>query len=75
VLRTAGPGTIVFIPRGAVHCFKNVGNATACMLDWTLPGGHDRYFKAISEIGGDGGDREKVIEISKEFDTSFPGVH
>src|SRR5689334_23105488 len=36
---TIGPGTIVFIPRDVVHRFKNVGDITACMLDWSLPGG------------------------------------
>ena len=36
---TVGPGTIVFIPRNVVHRFKNIGDTTACMLDWSLPGG------------------------------------
>src|SRR5262245_30266213 len=36
---TAGPGTIVFIPRNVVHRFKNVGDTAARMLDWSLPGG------------------------------------
>src|ERR1700747_1752819 len=44
-----GPGTLVFIPRNIVHSFKNVGETSACMLDWTLPGGQDRYFKKISD--------------------------
>src|SRR5215831_737625 len=35
---TAGPGTIVFIPRNVVNRFKNVGETTGCMLDWSLPG-------------------------------------
>ena len=35
---TAGPGTIVFVPRNVVHRFKNVGDTTARMLDWSLPG-------------------------------------
>src|SRR5215468_4237284 len=35
---TVGVGTIVFIPRNVVHRFKNVGDRTACMLDWSLPG-------------------------------------
>src|SRR5499425_59027 len=42
----AGAGTIVFIPRNVVHRFKNAGDTTACMLDWSLPGGQDHYFKA-----------------------------
>jgi mannose-6-phosphate isomerase-like protein (cupin superfamily) len=72
---TAGPGAIVFIPRGVVHRFKNVGETTACMLDWTLPGGQDHYFKAISDLAaGDGFTSEKVMEISKTFDTNFPAA-
>src|SRR5262249_56132486 len=70
---TAGPGTIVFIPRSVVHRFKNVGNKMARMLDWSLPGGQDHYFKAISELaGGDGFTDEKALEISRKFDTYFP---
>jgi mannose-6-phosphate isomerase-like protein (cupin superfamily) len=73
---TVGPGTIVFIPRNVMHRFKNVGDTTACMLDWSLPGGQDHYFKAISELAaGDGFTGEKVMEISKKFDTNFPAVN
>jgi quercetin dioxygenase-like cupin family protein len=72
---TAGPGTIVFIPRNVVHRFKNVGDTTARMLDWSLPGGQDHYFKAISDLAaGDGFTGEKVVEISKQFDTHFPAA-
>jgi len=70
---TAGPGTIVFIPRNVVHRFTNVGETTACMLDWTLPGGQDHYFRAISDLAiGDGFTGEKAREISRKFDTHFP---
>jgi len=70
---TAGAGTIVFIPRNVVHRFKNVGDTTACLLDWSLPGGQDHYFKAISDLAaGDGFTGEKVMAISKQFDTNFP---
>ncbi|MGH6873902.1 MAG: cupin domain-containing protein [Aestuariivirgaceae bacterium] len=72
---TAGPGTIVFIPRNTVHRFKNVGDTTACMLDWTLPGGQDHYLKAISELAAsDGFTGEKVMEINKKFNTNFPAA-
>src|SRR5215510_9959290 len=47
---TAGAGTMVFIPRNVVHRFRNVGDQTARMLDWSLPGGQDHYFEAISEL-------------------------
>jgi len=45
---------------------------TACMLDWSLPGGQDHYFKAIADLAaGDGFTGDKVMEISKKFDTEF----
>ena len=70
---TAGAGTIVFIPHNVVHRFRNVGDTTARMLDWSLPGGQDHYFKAIADLAtGDGFTGEKVIAISKQFDTNFP---
>ena len=70
---TAGPGSIVFIPRNVVHRFKNVGFVTGRMLGWSLPGGQDHYLKAISELAAGGGfTSEKVVEISKTFDTHFP---
>jgi mannose-6-phosphate isomerase-like protein (cupin superfamily) len=73
---TAGPGTVVFIPRNTVHRFKNIGDTTACMLDWSLPGGQDHYFNTIAELAADGGfTGEKALEISKQFDTHFPGAH
>ena len=69
----AGPGTIVFIPRYCVHRFKNIGQGAARMLDWSLPGGQDHYFIEISELAAGGGfSGDKVMEISKRFDTNFP---
>ena len=67
-----GRGSIVFIPRNVVHRFKNIGDFTGRMLGWSLPGGQDHYLKAISELAA-GGDftNEKVMEISKTFDTHF----
>ena len=70
---TAGPGSIVFIPRNVVHRFKNVGGVKGRMLGWSLPGGQDHYLKTISELAAGGGfTGEKVMEISKRFDTHFP---
>ena len=72
---TAGPGTIVFIPRNTVHRVRNVGDTTACILDLTLPGGQDRYFKAIADLAAGGGfTDEEAMEISRRFDTNFPAA-
>jgi hypothetical protein len=41
-------------------------------IDWTLPGGQDHFFKAISELAASGGfTSERAAEISKKFDTNF----
>jgi len=69
----AGPGSIVFVPRTVVHQFRNAGTSTARMLECSLPGGLDRYFKAISDLAArDGFTREQAMQIGKQFDTRFP---
>jgi mannose-6-phosphate isomerase-like protein (cupin superfamily) len=73
---TVGPGAIAFIPRNVVHRFRNIGDITACMLDWSLPGGQDHYFKAIADLAAVGGfTGEKAMAISRKFDTHFPSAH
>ena len=52
--RTIGPGTMVFVPPNTVHTFKNITDRPAKMLDWSLPGGQDRYFREIHEMGAGG---------------------
>lgn len=71
--RTVGPGTFVYLPRHAVHTFKNVGTTTARMLDMSVPGGQDRYFKEISTLAAEGGFAgANIVEISQRHDTNFP---
>src|SRR5262245_23745343 len=70
---TAGPGCIAFIPRNVVNRFKNIGHITGRTPGRSLPGAQDRYPNAISELADGGGfTSEKVIEVSKRFDTHFP---
>jgi hypothetical protein len=53
-----------------------VGDTTACMLDWSLPGGQDRYFKAMAELAaGDSFTGEKMKEINQRFETTFLAAH
>ena len=73
---TIGSDTIVFIPRNVVHSFKNVDDTTACMLDWSLPGGQDRYFKAMADLANANGfTGKKMMEINKKFNTNFLSAH
>lgn len=69
-----GAGTLMFIPANTVHAFKNVGKKAGKMLDWSLPGGQENYFRTIHQLAAGGGfSAEKVHAISREFDTEFPG--
>jgi mannose-6-phosphate isomerase-like protein (cupin superfamily) len=69
---TIGAGSVALISRATVHRFRNVGATTACLLDLTLPGGQDHFFKAISELAASGGfTGEKATEIARQFDTNF----
>jgi mannose-6-phosphate isomerase-like protein (cupin superfamily) len=68
----AGPGTMVFIPRNAVHTFRNCGDKTAAMLDWSIPGGQDRYFRTIHQMLAAGSfNAANAGELSKQYDTAF----
>jgi len=47
--RTAGPGTLVLIPRDVVHRFENVGTSKARMLNWSLSSKDGLPLKTIAE--------------------------
>lgn len=70
--RTIVPGTLAFTPRGAIHSFKNIGASIASMLEWTVPGGNEAYFRAVSEMGTNI-DPKRLAEINAQFATEFIG--
>ena len=43
----AKAGDFVFVPRGTVHGFKNLGNGTAVQLVTFVPAGMDGYFREV----------------------------
>jgi quercetin dioxygenase-like cupin family protein len=43
----AGPGTLVHLPKGVPHAFKNEGPREARMLIWCTPAGFDRMVEAM----------------------------
>jgi mannose-6-phosphate isomerase-like protein (cupin superfamily) len=45
---TAGPGTLVFAPRGSHHTLANLGTGPARYLLVCTPGGFERYFARIA---------------------------
>ncbi len=71
---TVGPGTLVFVPRGTVHAFTNIGATPARVLEWTIPGSNEPYFRAVHRMQEAGGfDPERFADINREFATEFIG--
>ena len=48
----AGPGDLVFKPRGEWHTFWNAGDEPARILEIISPAGFERFFGELVDIGG-----------------------
>src|SRR5271165_2168642 len=71
---TVAPGNLIFTPRGTTHSFKNIGASTTRLLEWTVPGGNEPYFRAAYEMEANGGfDPKRLAEINEQFATEFIG--
>jgi mannose-6-phosphate isomerase-like protein (cupin superfamily) len=50
----AGPGSLVYVPRGSLHAFENVGGGRGTLLLSQTPGGlHERFFEEVGEEATD----------------------
>jgi quercetin dioxygenase-like cupin family protein len=49
----ADPGTVVFMPRGVEHTFRNAGDTPARQWVITTPGGFDRFFAECADAFAD----------------------
>jgi mannose-6-phosphate isomerase-like protein (cupin superfamily) len=68
----AGPGACVHMPRFTPHTFRNVGDEPAELVEFTAPGGIDRYFDAVAHLGPVAKDLEARNAIGRRFGMSFP---
>jgi mannose-6-phosphate isomerase-like protein (cupin superfamily) len=48
----AGPGDLVFKPRGEWHTFWNAGDEPCRILELISPAGFERFFAELVELGG-----------------------
>jgi mannose-6-phosphate isomerase-like protein (cupin superfamily) len=48
----AGPGDLVFKPRGEWHTFWNAGDVPARILEIIAPAGFERFFAELVDLGG-----------------------
>jgi quercetin dioxygenase-like cupin family protein len=68
-----GPGGSVFMPRGVVHTFKNIGDKPSRMLIMTTPSGFEVFItRCAAEFAkADGPDVSRIIEIGVEHGIHF----
>lgn len=66
-------GTIVFVPRGTMHTFRNPGEAPLKMLIHTTPSGFEQFFeRCANEFAKPGPpDMDRIVEISAEHGIHF----
>jgi mannose-6-phosphate isomerase-like protein (cupin superfamily) len=48
----AGPGDLVFKPRGQWHTFWNAGDEPCRLLEIISPAGFEQFFQELSDMGG-----------------------
>lgn len=49
-VQRAGPGALMFVPKGTAHAFSNPGSAPARLLSIISPPGLERYFEELVVI-------------------------
>jgi glyoxylate utilization-related uncharacterized protein len=62
------PGTAVYLPRGTVHCYRNVGDAPSRQWILTTPSGFEDFFaRCAAEFARAGGpDMNRIVTIHRE---------
>lgn len=67
-------GSTVFMPRGSLHTFRNVGEVPLKQLITTSPAGFEVFFGRCAEVFERGGppDFDELIAISAEHGITYP---
>jgi mannose-6-phosphate isomerase-like protein (cupin superfamily) len=69
----AGPGELVFKPRGIPHAFWNAGDEPARLLELISPAGFENYFRELGPLLAGGGppDFEALGELQARYSLSM----
>ena len=69
---TAGPGELVFKPRGEAHAFWNAGDEPCRLLEIVAPGGFERFFEELGEATAAGPPSDELMgELSARYGIEF----
>ncbi len=78
----AGPGSLIYVPKGNLHAFKNVGEGVGRMLVSQTPGGlHEHFFEEtgvearegnIPPVPDDTPNIGRIIAIAAKYGIEIP---
>ena len=66
----AQAGSVVRLPKGVRHAFRNATDAPVRVLITAVPGGLDNYFAALGALGKDT-TADDVAAINRQFEIEF----
>lgn len=59
---SVGPGSLIYVPRGTLYGYANVGETSARVLNLLTPGGtHERFFEEVEQ------DADSVSQIAARY--------
>jgi quercetin dioxygenase-like cupin family protein len=67
------PGTVVFMPKGVVHAFRNAGTTPLKLLITTVPSGFENFFARCAEEFAKPGapDMARITDIASKHGIHF----
>ena len=75
----AGAGSCIYVPRGALHTFKNVGTLPSRVLVVLSPGGFEKFFLEAGEPAPEGSsppegepDVGRIVELGQKYGLEIP---
>ena len=68
-----GDGGFVFIPKGLVHTYKNVGQSGGRLFGFVVPSGLERFYQAQARLGPGQMTPEKYRELGRAYDMDVIG--
>lgn len=66
----AAVGSVVRLPKGARHAFRNVTDTPVRVLITAIPGGLDNYFAALGALSKEA-TQDDVAAINRQFEIEF----
>lgn len=72
----AGPGDLVFKPRGVAHAFWNAGDEPARLLEMISPAGFENYFREMAPLlAATDRDQSAIGDVARyELDIDFDTI-